>query len=69
MHSERLAYLEKLNNEQEMTTADVATLIAEVRKYETALTKIAALIDSEADDPLDDAINIATEALHCKPQN
>lgn len=37
MHSERLAYIEKLNNEQELSVEDVAALIADNRRYETAL--------------------------------
>lgn len=40
----------------------------ETELFRTALTKVAALVDSEADDPLDDAINIASEALHCNLQ-
>lgn len=35
----------------------------DVLKYEEALQKIADLIDSEADDPLDEAIDIALRAL------
>ena len=38
----------------------------EMVRLRTALQKIADLIDSEADEPLDDAIRIATEALNQK---
>lgn len=37
MHSERLAYIERLNNERELSVEDVAALIADSRRYETAL--------------------------------
>lgn len=37
MHSERLAYIEKLNDAQELTVKDVRALIADNRSYETAL--------------------------------
>jgi len=63
MHSERLAYIEKLNNEEELSVSDIAALIAEVRRYEMAMYRIIELEFSEGDDPLDDAICIAKKAL------
>lgn len=40
MHSERLAYIERLNNEQELSVSDVADLISEVKRLRNALHEI-----------------------------
>lgn len=40
MHSERIAYIEKLNNEQELSCEDVAALVAEVRQLEDAKSEV-----------------------------
>lgn len=40
MHSERLAYIEKLDNEQELSCQDVSALIDEVRRLRSALHEI-----------------------------
>jgi hypothetical protein len=42
-------------------------MIARIVRYEAALTKIAGLIDSEAGEPLDDAIEAAQRALPIQP--
>jgi hypothetical protein len=46
---------------------EVTTLRTEIERLRAALTKIVDLVESEGDEPLDDAIAIARAALERKP--
>lgn len=62
----RLRHMEKSQGEDYIWRT-AKTAADEIEQLRAALTKIIDLIDSEADDPLDDAITIAKRALSQNP--